>query len=404
MPNVKATNALRKRSDAAVESFHNYYAKIWGEERWHNSLFPALSRPTRYCALVNGFNDWKDKSETLQNNGSDEIHKETCIDELASCIGWANSLKLLDVVTRSSDHPFAHPSPVVSANAEKALLSHWLMDFASVLAASLLQVQPGHKVLDLCAAPGGKSVVLSQMLFPQFYSHPAPSDEASSTCFHESTLHSNEFDRGRYKRLELNLHSYLPEQLFASHAVDVLRVDGTAKTAISDLPLGEDGYDRVLVDAPCSSERHLIHAYLAAASAGQVSEAMGNWKSSHTKTLAKTQSALLMKALKAAKIGGSVLYATCSISVEENDDVVDRVLETLKRERRRTTNCNWKIQVNNALESNVAARTILDKLTERTKHGRIALPDHPSGARWGPLYFCLLQKVQQSTKSVEEAM
>jgi 16S rRNA C967 or C1407 C5-methylase (RsmB/RsmF family) len=172
-------------------------------------------------------------------------------------------------------------------------------------------------------------------------------------------------------------------------------IDGSEKSAATDLPFGEGGYSKVLLDAPCSSERHIIHAHVKANASGQIAEEMSNWKSSHSKTLAKTQIALLLTAVKAVKIGGSVLYATCSISQEENDDVVDRLLETLKRDRKKSPSARagWKIKVDTSFKDKVQARAVLEHMIETTKHGRIALPDHVAGGRWGPLYFCVIKKV-----------
>jgi len=277
------------------------------------------------------------------------------------------------------------------------------MDGASILAAHMLQVQPGDRVLDLCAAPGGKSLVLAQALWPSLHATEisSPSSDLQSVG---SFLHSNEFDSSRNKRLASNLQSYLPAELIAMNAIQIVRVDGTEKSAAEELPFGQGGYDKVLLDAPCSSERHIIHAYVKTTSSGHIAEEMTNWKASHSKTLARTQTALLMTALRAVKIGGTVVYATCSLSREENDDVIERIVETVKRERKRNSESPrhaWKLKFDARFEDDDSARAILDNMTEKTKYGRIALPDHVSGGKWGPLYFCILQKIACKNKGGE---
>lgn len=305
------------------------------------------------------------------------------------------------VVQSPSRQSYPVPQQVSSGEAGKLVLSHWNMDLASVLAACVLQVRPGDRVLDLCAAPGGKSIVLAQMLWPEGYADSTRSSESTSDTL-STCLHSNESDHARHKRLLANMQSYLPSKLFANGAVKIVRIDGSDKSAVHELPLGSGGYDKVLLDAPCSSERHVIQAHVKAASAGQIADEMANWKASHTKSLAKTQAALLMTALKAVKLGGKVLYATCSISHEENDDVIERTIEAAKRERKKSFDSPqsaWKIKVDSPFEGDASGNYLLESMSEATKYGRIALPDHPAEGRWGPLYFCSIQKVPYKDKT-----
>ena len=117
---------------------------------------------------------------------------------------------------------------------------------------------------------------------------------------------------------------------------------------------------------------------------------MANWKPSHSKTLAKTQSALLMTAVKALKVGGRLVYATCSVSNEENDDVVERTLEALIRERKKAGKAiGWEMQIDDVHDGTVSK---LLEMFESTKLGRIILPDMGQDS-WGPLYFAIMRKV-----------
>lgn len=381
MPNTKATKALQKRLDAVLESFHKYYAGMWGEERWFDALYPALSQATRYCAVVNLFGD---AAEVMSDLRASNVHTPGVSPESTSEPLHANDS--LQILVHDDSSTFPAPKQVTSKFPGNTVLSHWNLDYASVLAACLLHVQPGEKVLDLCAAPGGKSIVLAQMLWPSLH------HSTNSSATDESVLHSNELDQTRHKRLLANLQSYLPSQLFAANAVNVFRVDGTSKAAVDELPLGPCGYDKVLVDAPCSSERHIIHAHTKAVMAGRVSEEMSNWKSTYTKKLAKTQLALLMTALKAVKLDGTVLYATCSLSSEENDMVIERAIEAAKKQRS-AAEPTWKAQIVTEYGDTARIRDVIDATTEATTHGRIALPDHPASGKWGPLYFCVLRKI-----------
>ncbi|KAI7114418.1 hypothetical protein KC352_g34666 [Hortaea werneckii] len=152
------------------------------------------------------------------------------------------------------------------------------------------------------------------------------------------------------------------------------------------------GYDKILVDAPCSSERHIIHAHLKAKASGNAAPEMTNWRPGSSKRLAQTQLALLMTALKAVKVGGHVLYATCSLEPTENDGVLEKMLAQVAKDRKKGA-VKWDVQLGFADgEKKAQLEEQLGSWAERTKHGWIVLPDHPSGGRWGPLFFAFVTK------------
>jgi len=259
----------------------------------------------------------------------------------------------------------------------------------------MLDIHPGARVLDLCAAPGGKSIALAQSLFPHLKTPSSSTTTSAQPSPTTSCLHSNEIDLPRNRRLKNNLRSYLPASLFASGHVQTFSIDGTDAKALSRFPFGQSGYDRVLLDAPCSSERHIIHAQLRAASSGHTAEEMARWRPGSSRNMAKTQLALLLTALAATKVGGRVVYSTCSISSEENDGVVEKTLVQLRKERGKGS-CAWVVKVELGSEGIGKGRDEwvgLDECSEATKYGRIVVPDHPGGGGWGPLYFSVLTKV-----------
>lgn len=397
------TKAERKRLDAAHEAFNTFYATIWGTERWHESLYPALCEPTRYCALINQYVVRADVEKVLRGpEGASNVLQEIRLPQLSNQSPEEVQEPRIVVLEHRSDDTtgeatakkqsslFPPPAPALSIeDSAKQLLTHWNLDAASALCAHMLDVRPGDRVLDLCAAPGGKSVVLAQLLFPHLQSPAPPKANSEPGC-----LHSNEVDSARNKRLTNNLRSYLPNSLFTSGTVKTFKVDGTDPKALLSLPYGAGEYDRVLLDAPCSSERHIIHAHTRAAAAGNIAEEMARWRPGSSKNIAKVQLALLMTALRAVKIGGRVVYSTCSISNEENDGVIEKLLLQLEKERKKGLH-EWSVNValgarhsDGAISDNVR----LDELSEETQYGRIVLPDHAAGGGWGPLYFCVLTK------------
>ncbi|XP_077421057.1 tRNA (cytosine(34)-C(5))-methyltransferase, mitochondrial isoform X2 [Vanacampus margaritifer] len=186
-------------------------------------------------------------------------------------------------------HPLRFPS---QAHRPGQLKQYYLLNAASLLPVLALQVRDGEKVLDLCAAPGGKAFAIMQCATPAF-------------------LCCNEPDRHRHDRLTKTLESFLPRSL--SSRVVVSAQDGRS------FGQREPGiYDKVLVDAPCSNDRSWLFS-----SAGQQVEQRLRERG----RLPQLQVQLLRSALSAVRPGGFVVYSTCTMSSAENFAVVEAVLK-----------------------------------------------------------------------------
>ncbi len=184
--------------------------------------------------------------------------------------------------------------PVKSAYM-KGLLKPYYLDEASVMAAMALDVQQGDTVLDLCAAPGGKTLILACQMGTS------------------GSLTSNDRSSLRRNRLKRVISEHIPDSI-AEH----ITVTGHDASRWS---LHENGiYDKILLDAPCSSERHVITS----------PEHLNKWSPARTKHLAIQAYSMLVSALEAVKINGIIVYSTCALSPFENDGV----LEKLSRKRK----------------------------------------------------------------------
>ncbi len=210
------------------------------------------------------------------------------------------------------------------------------MDLASVIAARALKPRPGQRVLDMCAAPGGKTLVLWQAMENQ------------------GELISNEFSEKRRNRLKIVLRSHIPRE--QREGLFLKGHDG-AKIGLKY----PETFDAILVDAPCSGERHLLNT------PSEINE----WTPQRTKRLAKRQYGLMTSALLAARPGASILYSTCSISPLENDGVIARLLDKKGAD----------------LE---VLRLDEDPFSRETEFGRQILPGEKYS--FGPLYWSLLRK------------
>jgi 16S rRNA C967 or C1407 C5-methylase (RsmB/RsmF family) len=216
------------------------------------------------------------------------------------------------------------------------LLTPYFMDEASIISASALPVTAGDMVLDMCAAPGGKSLILA----------PKVSDSGLLIC--------NDRSSARRGRLHKVLKAHLPEQIM--NHIRVTSHDAT-KWGLYE----KNMYNAILLDAPCSSERHVL----------QDPSALAIWSPSRTKHLAIQQFAMLASALEAVQVGGFILYSTCSISPLENEEVIAKLSK--KRSGR---------------YEEVILQT---PYSEPLIHGSIILPDTAHGK--GPMYFCLLRRL-----------
>ncbi|KAK3635708.1 hypothetical protein LTR56_014584 [Elasticomyces elasticus] len=346
------TKTVRDTASAAEESFNKHYAAIWGEERWA-SLYRALAYPTRHAALVNRYTQHIYFHQALARDSGPK--SQLGVDGAEP----TNNLQQLDF-------------PTVQGGDEKS----GIVCFARSNPATSDDEPP--------TTPGGKSIALAQTLWPEYYAN-RPSAPRSPS----SRLVCNETDGQRQKRLAENLKAYLPSELFTRGSVVATKVDATQSGSALNGLLAGGAYDKVLVDAPCSSERHIIHASLGARQSGKTAPEMANWRAGSSKRLAATQVELLMTALKAVKLGGQVMYATCSIEPTENDCVIEKMLALVEKGRKKGT--TWTVELGFGDDDTFAAQ--LEQWAERTKHGWIVLPDHPSGGRWGPLFFAKMKKV-----------
>jgi 16S rRNA (cytosine967-C5)-methyltransferase len=175
-------------------------------------------------------------------------------------------------------------SPVLTS----AFRSGWLsiQDEASQLIPRLLHVQPGDRVLDLCAAPGGKTILLAQ--------------SAGAAGFIVAADHHAH----RLRALQAHVARCRLDR------VHVVELD-----AESSLPF-QPAFNRILVDAPCSGTGTLArHPEI-------------RWRLLPKDLLEfhRRQVAILRAALAPLLPGGRIVYSTCSLEPEENEQVVSEVL------------------------------------------------------------------------------
>lgn len=159
----------------------------------------------------------------------------------------------------------------------------YIQEPSAMSAVTALNVHPGERVLDLCAAPGGKSTQI-----------------ACSLCG-EGLLVANEFVLSRAKILLSNI-----ERMGISNAVVTsLHPDALCQEY-------EGYFDKILVDAPCSGEGMFR----------KEPAATENWNVKNVETCAVRQRKILDSAALALREGGVMAYSTCTFSPDENEQTV----------------------------------------------------------------------------------
>ncbi len=179
-------------------------------------------------------------------------------------------------VSAPGNHPLHHAG------------AFYVQEPSATSAVEMLGAEPGDCVLDLCAAPGGKSTQIGAKLQ------------------NSGLLWSNEIVRNRANILLSNM-----ERMGVRNAV----VSNCHPEQLCAALAGQ--FDKVLVDAPCSGEGMFR----------KNSAARTEWSEEHVKSCAARQLHILNSAKQALKPGGVLVYSTCTFSQEENEGVITRFLE-----------------------------------------------------------------------------
>lgn len=214
----------------------------------------------------------------------------------------------------------------------------YYLDSASIAAAATLPPLQAGICLDMCAAPGGKTLVLASHMGAAV------------------NIIANELSAARRARLVTVLDTCLAP-------ADRQRITVTGKDAATLPRFQTAHFDRILLDAPCSSERHVLTA----------PKYLQQWTPARIKSLAQRQWALLSAAFLLLKPAGFLVYVTCALADEENDGNVAKLIK----------------KYGSAVKIHQP-----DSAGEQTHYGCRFLPDCCNGA--GPLYFSLIEKIENN--------
>ena len=198
---------------------------------------------------------------------------------LSGQVSWCNTGFYYEGDERLSANPYYHAG------------IYYLQEPSAMAPAAFLPVEPGDRVLDLCAAPGGKSTALAARLQG------------------EGFLLSNDISASRCKPLLKNME-------MAGVTNSVITCEAPEKLAGRFA-----GYfDKVLVDAPCSGEGMFRRE----------PSMVKSWSAEEVKRYAVLQREILFHAAQMLRPGGYLLYSTCTFAKEEDEQTVEYFLEQHK--------------------------------------------------------------------------
>ncbi len=175
------------------------------------------------------------------------------------------------------NHPFHHAGLI------------YVQEPAAMAPAECIDIEPNSKILDMCAAPGGKSTQLKNKLGE------------------DGLLISNEIIPSRCKILTGNIER-LGLKNCVTTCMDTSRLAATFANT----------FDVIMVDAPCSGEGMFRKEQIA----------IDEWSPENVQKCAARQTEILKNAVKCLVSGGTIIYATCTYSLEENEMQIDNFLKS----------------------------------------------------------------------------
>ncbi|MBZ3874746.1 5-methylcytosine rRNA methyltransferase NSUN4, partial [Sciurus carolinensis] len=348
-----ATEPKFPASQLALQNFDMTYSVQFGD-LWPSIRVSLLSEQ-KYGALVNNFAAWDHVSAKLEQlSARDFVNDAISRWKLEPESGLsANSSSACSPNLRCFTFARGDVSCFPSARlGSLGVMDYYLMDAASLLPVLALDLQPGDVVLDLCAAPGGKTLALLQ----------------TGCCRH---LAANDLSTSRMDRLQKVLHSYVPRDIREGNRIRVTSWDGRKWGELEG-----DTYDRVLVDVPCTTDRHSLHE--------EENNIFQRSRKKERQMLPVLQVQLLAAGLLATKPGGYVVYSTCSLSHLQNEYVVQGTIELLANQY--------------SIEVQVEDLSHFRKLFMDTfcffpscQVGELVMPNLM--ANFGPMYFCKMRRL-----------
>lgn len=255
------------RDQKVSDRIYSYLTATFGEEIAKNYNDFIGAEPAKYIRV----NERKINRETLAPRLSDTYGIKTEVLAYPS-----NALKIMD----GFDY--------AGSTLEIAFGFYYMQALTSMLPPLILDPSSKDLVLDLCSAPGSKTTQIAELME------------------NKGILIVNELEMDRIKALVFNLD----KMNFLNYGVVNSRGELLSKYY-------DSYFDKILVDAPCSG-LGIIQ---------KKNEVSKWWSLERVNNLCEIQNKLLVSAIKMLKVGGELVYSTCSLTPEENELIINRILD-----------------------------------------------------------------------------
>ena len=208
----------------------------------------------------------------------------------------------------------------------------YLQSLSSMIPPLVLNPIEGEKVLDLTAAPGSKTTQMAAMMKNTGY------------------ILANELDTLRCERLKYNIEKQ------GANIVEVL--NGRGETIGKKY---ENFFDKVLLDAPCSGEGRFL---------GTDAKTYRGWSERTVSELSKLQRKLFKSAYQALKPGGYLVYSTCTLNREENENIIEWALDNSNEMKIKTETINLNIKnIVEPISENIEVKKAIKIIPSRETEG-----------------------------------
>ena len=241
--------------------FNERMKKMLGDE--FDDFIDAFCNDENHTALR--INTMKDKNSIVKNHFN-----------LTENVPWCENGFYADKSVISGNHPY-HMAGLI-----------YFQEPSAMAPAEALPVSEGDYILDLCAAPGGKTT------------------QTAAKLNGTGLMVSNEIVEKRAKILAENVARLGFKNVIVTN-------ESPAKLADKY----EEFFDKVIVDAPCSGEGMFR----------KEKQAVECWSIEHTKSCGTRQKAIIDSAIKCLAPGGYLVYSTCTFAIEENEDIARYILD-----------------------------------------------------------------------------
>lgn len=250
----------------ANQKLFEYIKKLYGESSAKEyERFMGLDHSTYIRA-----NSLKIKADDLRN-----ILKEKYSITSIAVPKFPNALKITGNIN------------LVGKTLEHIIGLYYIQNLSSMVPALILNPSKNDLVLDLCAAPGSKTTLLGEIMK------------------NEGMLIANEISLNRVKMLVYNLDR-----------MNIINTGTLHNRGEWLSKIYQNYFDKILVDAPCSG-LGIIQ---------KKEEVLNWWSKERAERLGELQTKLLVAGLKMLKVGGELVYSTCTLTVEENELVINKIL------------------------------------------------------------------------------